>query len=111
MFILVSTIKACVSVSVFPLSVCVPVGITSSAVRIKIYAIAAGIKKYKSIIKKHDDIVLLGKVKVSTIEVFISKASIDSYIIHDEIISTDNVLKEYNEIKQEIKNPSVEYII
>ena len=41
---------------------------------LKIYAIAAGIKNYKSIIKKkkmkHDKIVLLGKSKLNSIEVF-----------------------------------------
>ena len=45
----------------------VPVGITSSAVEIKICAITAEIKNYQSIInkekkKKHEKIVLLGKI-------------------------------------------------
>ena len=65
LLILVSTVTGCVSVSTFASLACVPVGITSSAVGMKICAIAAGIKKYKSIIKKkkkkHDKIVLLGK--------------------------------------------------
>ena len=38
--------------SVFASLVCVPVGITSFAVGIKIFAITTGAKKYKSIIKK-----------------------------------------------------------
>ena len=42
----------CVSIFAFASLVCVPVGITSSAVGLKICAINAGIKKYKSIIKK-----------------------------------------------------------
>ena len=61
----------------------------SSAVVIKIFAITAGIKKYKSIIKKkknHDKIVLLEKDKLNTIEVLISKALIDSYISHDKFV-------------------------
>ena len=56
---------------------------------IKIFAITAGIKKYKSIIKKkknHDKIVLLEKDKLNTIEVLISKALIDSYISHDKFV-------------------------
>ena len=55
---LVSTVTGCVSVSVFPSLVCVPVGITGSAIEIKNCATPAGIKKYKSIIKKkkHDKI-------------------------------------------------------
>ena len=52
LFILVSTVIGCVSISAFDLLVSVPVGITSSAVGIKTYAITARIKKYKSVIKK-----------------------------------------------------------
>ena len=64
-------------------------------------------------LKKHDKIVLLGKNKLNTIEVLISTALIDSYISHDEFVSINNVLREYNEMKEEIKNPetSMEYII
>ena len=70
MLILVSTVTGCVSISAFASLVCVPVGITSSTVGIKSCAITAGIKKYKSIIKKkrenHDEIALLGKVKLES---------------------------------------------
>ena len=56
---------------------------------------------------------LLGKDKLNTIEVLISKALIDSYISHDEFVSVNNVLKEYIEMKEKIKNceTSVEYAI
>ena len=56
---------------------------------------------------------MLGKNKLNTIEVLISTALIDSYISHDEFVSINNVLREYNEMKEEIKNPetSMEYII
>ena len=96
--------------------VCVPVGIVSSAVGIKLCVITAGIKKYKSIIKKkkkHDKILVLRKDKLNTIDVLISKALIDSYISHDEFVSVNNVLREYYEMEKEIKNPetSVEYTI
>ena len=47
-----STITGCVSVSSFASLTCVLVGITSSAVGIKICVITAGIKKYKSTKKK-----------------------------------------------------------
>ena len=40
------------SISAFASSVCIPIGITRSATGLKIYAITAGIKKYKSMIKK-----------------------------------------------------------
>ena len=84
-------------------------GIPSSAAIIEICVITAGIKKYKSFIKKnkknkHDKIKLLGKDKLNIINVLISKALIDSYISHDEFVSVKNALKEYNEMKKEIKN-------
>ena len=86
----------------------VSVGITNSVVGIKVCAIAAGIKKYKLIIKKkkknkHDEIVLLRKIKLDTVEVFICKSLIESYISHQEFVSVNNVLREYNEVKEEIK--------
>ena len=46
---------------------------------------------------------LLRKVKLITIEVLISKALIGSYISHGEFVSVNNELREYNEIKEEIK--------
>ena len=49
---LVSAVSDCVSIPAFALLVGVPVGIVSSAVGLKICDITAGIKKYKSIIKK-----------------------------------------------------------
>ena len=115
--ILASTVTGCVLISAFTSLVCVPVGITSSAVGINICAIIATIKKYKSLIKKkknkHDKIVLLGKEKLNTIEILISKSLNDSYISHDEFLSVNNVLREYNEMKKKRKylETSVEYII
>ena len=88
LIILVSTVTDCVSISAFASLVWVPVGITSSAIGIKIFATTREIKKYKSVIKKkkkkHDKIVLWGKDKLNTIEFLISKTLIDSYICHDE---------------------------
>ena len=46
---------------------------------------------------------LLGKDKLNTTEILISKALIDSYISHDQFTSINNVLREYNEMKKEIK--------
>ena len=48
----VSAVALSVSISAFVSLVGIPVGITSSAVRLKICAIVAGIKKYMTIIKK-----------------------------------------------------------
>ena len=57
--------------------------------------ITAGIKNYKATTKKkkHDEILLLAKAKLNSVEVLISKASIAWKFNHDEIIPTNNVLK------------------
>ena len=47
---------------------------------------------------------MLAKSKLNSIEVLISKALIDSVISHDEFVLINNVLKEYNEMKEDVKN-------
>ena len=42
------------------------------------------------------------KSKLSSIEVLTNKALIDSVISHDEFVLTNDVLKEYEKIKEEI---------
>ena len=68
--ILASTITGCISISAFASLIGIPIGITSSAIGLKICAITAGIKKYKSTIKKikkkHDIIVFLAKSKLNS---------------------------------------------
>ena len=63
--ILASKIAGCISIYVFGSLFGIPIVITSSAMRLKICAIATRIKNYKSIIKKkkkkHDKIELLAK--------------------------------------------------
>ena len=82
--------------------------ITSSAIELRICAIATEIKKYKSIIKekekKHDKKVLTAKSNLNIIEVFISKALIDSVISHDKFILINNMQKKYDKMKEEINN-------
>ena len=65
------------------------------------YLIEEIIKKKK---KKRNKRVPLAKSKLNRIEVLISKSLIDSNISHDEFVSINNVLKEYEEMKEEIKN-------
>ena len=104
------------SISAFASLVCVPVEISSSAVGIHVCAITAGIKKYKSIIKKkkdHDKIVLLGKAKLDAIKDLVFNSLIDSFISQEDFLSVNKLLREYNEMGEEIKNPEhfVAYII
>ena len=81
----------------------------SSAVGLKFCASNVGIKKYNSNTnkkkkKKHDKMELLAKIKLNTINVLISKALIDSPINHDDFMSVKNVLRKYNEMKEQIKS-------
>ena len=105
--ILISTITGCIFISAFASLVGIPIAITNSAVGLTSCVLTAASKNYKSIIKKkkkkHDKIVLLAKSKLNSMEVLLSKALIDSVISHEEFILI-NVLKQYNEMKKEIKN-------
>lgn len=73
----------------------IPIGIATSEAKLQICTTTAGIRKYKSIIKKnennHDKIVLLAK-KLKTLEALISEALFDSYINHNQFVLVDNVL-------------------
>ena len=44
------------------------------------------------------------ETKLNTTDILISKALINSYINHGKFVSMNNVLREYNEMKEEIKN-------
>ena len=72
------------------------------------------IKNFKSTIKKkkkkHDKIVMLAKSKLNAIVILITKALSNSYISHKELVSVNNVLKQYNVTKEEIKNAKTSMI-
>ena len=67
---LASSITGCVLFSIFASLVGIPIGIMSSLVGLKCFAIILGSKKYKSIIKitrnMHDKRVLLAKTKLNS---------------------------------------------
>ena len=47
---------------------------------------------------------MLSKSKLNSIDVLISKALIDSVVSHDEFVLVDNFLREYNKMKDDIKD-------
>ena len=100
--ILASTITECISISPFAFSVIISIAMKSSGIELKIFAILAGIKKYKSISKKkkkkHDQIARSAKSELNSMEVLIS------VVIHDEFVFINNVQNECNKIKEEIRN-------
>ena len=88
--ILASTVTGCILISAFAFLLCIPIGIASSAIVLKICAISARIKQYNAIIKKkkkkHGKVVLLAKSKLYSIEVLISKTLMDSVISYDGFV-------------------------
>ena len=77
----------------------IAIGLTGSKIGLEICAITAGIQKKK---KNYDKTAVLVKSKLNSIDVLISKALIDSGISHDECVLINNMLKEYNEMKEKI---------
>ena len=81
LFIVISAITGCVSISTFASLLRMPIGITGSTIGLKNCVITAGINRDNSINKKnkkkHDKIVLLAKSKLNSTEVLISKVLID----------------------------------
>ena len=47
---------------------------------------------------------MLGKFKLNIIDILISKALMATYISYHEFVLVNNVLREYYEMKEEIKN-------
>ena len=83
--ILVSTITGYLSISSFASLRGVRIGITSSAIGLRICAITPGIKSISP---------LRNLIKLNSIEVLIFKALNNSYISHDEFVLKDDDTKE-----------------
>ena len=75
--------------------------------KLKICTITEGTKKCRSIIKKnkknHNETAVLAKTRLSTTQFLIYKFLIDSYIIHEEFTSVNDILKEDSDMKNAIK--------
>ena len=70
-------VTGCILISTLVFLLGIRIGITSSAIGLKICAITTGIKNYKSIAKKkkekHDKTVSLAKARLTRLEVLICK--------------------------------------
>ena len=101
LLVLAFTVIRYISNFAFASLVGIPGGITCSEVRLKICVITAGIENYKSIIKKMEKKFdsKITKTKLNSIQVLNSKALIHSNITHDEFVSINNVLEEYDHKK------------
>ena len=86
----ISAITGCVSVSAFASFFGIPIGITSSAIGLKVFVMSVGIKKQVDKEKKRKRIMSQAKFKLNSIGVLISRALIDSNITHDEYVLINN---------------------
>ena len=85
-----------------------PVGIASASFNL-IFSLTTGIiKKLLNITrnkkKKHDEILMLAKSKLNSIETLISQALIDIEISHDEFITILNEKDKYEKMKDDLRS-------
>ena len=90
-----------------------PVGI-ASAIFTLIFTLATGIlKKLLNITrnkkKKHDEILMLAKTKLNSIETLISQALIDMVISHEEFITILNEKDKYEKMKDNLRSENEKY--
>ena len=88
-------------------------GNMSSTIGLNICAITAKIKKYKLRVKKMKKKHYETLVKNHTLNIIkglISRFLTESYITHNDFILAVDVLRKYNEMKEEINKPYTSYI-
>ena len=90
-----------------------PVGIASASFTL-IFTLAIGIlKKLLNITrnkkKKHDEILMLAKTKLNSIETLISQALIDMVISHEEFITILNEKDKYEKMKDNLRSENEKY--
>ena len=90
-----------------------PVGIASASFTL-IFTLATGIlKKLLNITrnkkKKHDEILMLAKTKLNSIETLISQALIDMVISHEEFITILNEKDKYEKMKDNLRSENEKY--
>ena len=90
-----------------------PVGIASASFTL-IFTLATGIlKKLLNITrtkkKKHDEILMLAKTKLNSIDTLISQALIDMVISHEEFITILNEKDKYEKMKDNLRSENEKY--
>ena len=93
----VSTITGCISISASVSLVGISLGIANSAIGLKLCVITPG---FKNIVMLAKD-----KLKLHNTKVLLSKNLVSSFSRFDEFVSVNNILKEYDNIKEVTKNP------
>ena len=88
----------------------VPVGIASASFTLIFSLITGIIKKLLDITrnkkKKHDNILMLAKIKIDSIETLVSQALIDMKISHEEFNAINSEKTRYERMKENVRNVS-----
>ena len=105
--IVLSATTGGVSICSFASCVGTPVGIASASFTL-IFSLTGIVKKLLSITrnkkKKYDEILMLAKSKLSSIETLISQALIDMEISHEEFVSIFKKKDKYEKMKENLRS-------
>ena len=105
--IVLSIATGCVSIVAFTTVIGAPVGIASASFSLA-FSISTGITKKilkttRNKEKKHNEIVMLARTKLNSIESKISEALINNEINHEDFLTIINEDKKYRELKESIR--------
>ena len=111
-FITLSASFGTLSIASYAAVVGIPAGITGASLTL-VFTVGTGISKSllkltKKIKKKHNKIIVLAKNKLNMIDILLSSALNDSEISHEEFTNIINEANIYENIKENIKELSVE---
>ena len=110
-----SAISSGVSVISFTTIVGAPVGIAGASLTLSFSLTTGIVKKLLNITrnqnKKHDEILMLAKSKLNSIETLISQALIDMDIRHEEFVTILKKKIKYEKMKENLSSENEEYKI
>ena len=113
--IVLSATTGGVSICSFTSIVGAPVGIASASFTLIFSLTTRIVKKLLNITrnkkKMHDQIVMLAKSKLNSIETLISQALIDLHISHEEFVTILNEKDKYEKMKDNLRSENEEYKI
>ena len=106
-FIVLSITTGSISIASFTTVIGAPVGIVSASFSLA-FSISTGIikkllKTTRNKKKKHNEIVMLARSKLNSIESKVSEALINNEISHEDFVIIINEEKKYRELKESIR--------
>ena len=105
--IVVSTTSGSISIASFATVIGIPVGIASASISLTFSLCAGLVKKLlkatRNKTKKHNEIVMLARSKLNSIESKISKALMNNQVSHEDFMTIINEEINYRELKESIR--------